>query len=263
MDKVHGVDSSVIRTLAGNSNNLQSEVMIPTSSALPYVRTGTGQPWKKPRYDNSSPCLNHATTARNHAETNKPADSHQGCSLALRPGPDAPPRCARHHHGNPRPAHAPLPEPGTPRLHAPSRGLDGPSDAVRRRAHTRLLADLRRIAKQRGLGIDIDTFQENPAVSLDAGVIEAVSEAIAACAQKPLRLPSGAGHDAGIMAKLCPSGMIFLRCKDGISHNPAESITVEDADLGVRALLEAVRRLDRRLGMRQPIEHARQSRRGV
>jgi allantoate deiminase len=41
--------------------------------------------------------------------------------------------------------------------------------------------------------------------------------------------------------------MIFLRCKDGISHNPAESITVGDADLGVRVLLEAVRRLDGRL----------------
>jgi acetylornithine deacetylase/succinyl-diaminopimelate desuccinylase-like protein len=41
--------------------------------------------------------------------------------------------------------------------------------------------------------------------------------------------------------------MMFLRCKDGISHNPAESITVEDADLSVRALLEAVRRLDGRL----------------
>ena len=60
--------------------------------------------------------------------------------------------------------------------------------------------------------------------------------------------PPAPGHDAGIMAKHCPSGMIFLRCKDGISHNPAESITVADADLGVRALLEAVRRLDRRLG---------------
>ena len=62
------------------------------------------------------------------------------------------------------------------------------------------------------------------------------------------RAAIGAGHDAGIMAKLCPSGMIFLRCRDGVSHNPAESITVADADLGVRALLEAVRRLDRRLG---------------
>ena len=126
--------------------------------------------------------------------------------------------------------------------------MRGPDDAVRRRAHARLLADLRRIAKQRAVGIDIDTFQENPAVALDAGVVEAVGDAIATCGQKPFRLPSGAGHDAGIMAKLCPSGMIFLRCKDGISHNPAESITVEDADLGVRALLAAVRGLDRRLG---------------
>jgi allantoate deiminase len=50
-----------------------------------------------------------------------------------------------------------------------------------------------------------------------------------------------------IMQKLCPSGMIFLRCKDGISHNPAESITAEDADLGVRVLQEAARCVDRRL----------------
>jgi allantoate deiminase len=50
------------------------------------------------------------------------------------------------------------------------------------------------------------------------------------------------------MAKHCPSGMIFLRCKDGVSHNPAESITAEDADLGVLALLETVRLLDARLG---------------
>jgi allantoate deiminase len=44
--------------------------------------------------------------------------------------------------------------------------------------------------------------------------------------------------------------MLFLRCKDGISHNPAESIAVKDADLGMRALLEAARRLDRQLSVR-------------
>jgi len=123
--------------------------------------------------------------------------------------------------------------------------MRSPSDAVRRRAHAELIAALRQIAERRGVGVGIDTFQENPATALDAGVIDAVCEAIAACGQKPLRLPSGAGHDAGVMAKLCPSGMLFLRCKDGISHNPAEAITVADADLGVRALLEAVRALDR------------------
>jgi allantoate deiminase len=123
-----------------------------------------------------------------------------------------------------------------------------PSDAVRDRGHAALVPLLNEIAKRRGVAVDVDTYQLNAATALDPLVIDAVGEAIAACGQDPLRLPSGAGHDAMIMAKHCPSGMIFLRCKDGISHNPAESITVEDADLGVRALLESVRRLDGRLG---------------
>ena len=125
--------------------------------------------------------------------------------------------------------------------------MRSPSDAVRDRAHTSLLAEIQEIAARRGVGLEADTFQRNAATALDPGVIEATSEAIVACGHAPLRLASGAGHDAGIMAKHCPSGMIFLRCKDGISHNPAESITLDDADLGVRVLLEAVRQLDRRL----------------
>jgi allantoate deiminase len=123
-----------------------------------------------------------------------------------------------------------------------------PADAVRDRAHAALVPALREIARRRGVEVEVDTYQLNAAQALDPLVIDAVTEAIAACGQEPLRLPSGAGHDAMIMAKHCPSGMLFLRCKDGISHNPAESITVEDADLGVRALLEAVWRLDGRLG---------------
>ncbi|HZT47819.1 MAG TPA: allantoate amidohydrolase [Hyphomicrobiaceae bacterium] len=125
--------------------------------------------------------------------------------------------------------------------------MRSPDDGVRRRAAKTLLARLREIASRRRVGLDVETYQENPAITLDAGVIDTVAEAIAACGHEPLRLPSGAGHDAGIMAKLCPSGMLFVRCKDGVSHNPAEAISVEDADLAVTALLEATRRLDRRL----------------
>ena len=43
-----------------------------------------------------------------------------------------------------------------------------------------------------------------------------------------------------MMAKLCPSGMIFLRCKDGISHNPAESVIAADAAVGARTLLRFI-----------------------
>ena len=125
--------------------------------------------------------------------------------------------------------------------------MRSPDDAVRDRAHGALVPALEETARRRGVQVEIDTYQRNAATALDPLVIDAVSEAIAACGQEPLRLPSGAGHDAMIMAGHCPSGMLFLRCRDGISHNPAESITVDDADLGVQALLEAVRRLDRRL----------------
>ncbi len=100
--------------------------------------------------------------------------------------------------------------------------MRGPADAVRKRAHAALLRQLQDIASARRVSVDIDTYQENAAVALDERVGEAVTEAIAACGHEPTRLSSGAGHDAGIMQKHCPSGMIFLRCKDGISHNPAE-----------------------------------------
>jgi allantoate deiminase len=109
------------------------------------------------------------------------------------------------------------------------------------------LALLRDIAERRRIELETRIYQEVPATALDARITAAVREAIAACGMDVLELSSGAGHDAMMMAKLCPSGMIFLRCKDGISHNPAESITVEDADVGVRVLLEAVRQVDRRL----------------
>jgi allantoate deiminase len=128
--------------------------------------------------------------------------------------------------------------------------MRGPVDSIRRRAHAALLRRLEHIAKARGVRVAIDTYQENPAVALDKRVIDAAAEAIAACGAEPLRLTSGAGHDAGIMARHCPSAMIFLRCKGGISHNPAESITAADADIAVAAMLEAVRRLDTRLRAR-------------
>lgn len=126
--------------------------------------------------------------------------------------------------------------------------MRSPADALRQKAAKALLAELHAVAARRGVEMTAETYQENPAVALDANVVDTVAKAIAACGQEPMRLASGAGHDAMIMQKLCPSGMIFLRCKDGISHNPAEAITAEDADLGVTVLLGAVRRLDQRLG---------------
>ena len=56
----------------------------------------------------------------------------------------------------------------------------------------------------------------------------------------PFHLPSGAGHDGMAMIAIADIGMIFLRCEKGISHNPAEAITVEDAETGARVLLRFI-----------------------
>jgi allantoate deiminase len=50
------------------------------------------------------------------------------------------------------------------------------------------------------------------------------------------RLPSGAGHDAAQMAALTPVAMLFVQCKEGISHNPKESVKKEDVDVAIRTL---------------------------
>jgi allantoate deiminase len=99
--------------------------------------------------------------------------------------------------------------------------MRGPCDAVRERAHAAVRETLAAIAARRGVSVEAETYQTNKATPLASLVIDAVAEAIAACGQQVLRLPSGAGHDAGVMAKICPAGMLFVRCKDGISHNPA------------------------------------------
>ena len=69
-----------------------------------------------------------------------------------------------------------------------------PSDAALNRAHGSLVPALKEIAKQRGVEVQVDTYQVNAATALDRLVIEAVSEAIAACGQEPIRLPSGPPH---------------------------------------------------------------------
>ena len=59
----------------------------------------------------------------------------------------------------------------------------------------------------------------------------------------PRTLVSGAGHDAMVMAALCPTAMLFIRCAGGISHNPAESVDPADASLAVAAMLDFIERL--------------------
>jgi allantoate deiminase len=85
-----------------------------------------------------------------------------------------------------------------------------------------------------------------PACTCDERFVEALSASAARLSVNYLRLPSGAGHDAMALGGLCPTGMLFVRCSGGISHNPAEAITAEDAEAAVRVLLDFVMHLDPR-----------------
>jgi N-carbamoyl-L-amino-acid hydrolase len=71
-------------------------------------------------------------------------------------------------------------------------------------------------------------------------LIERVREGAAAFGYSALNIISGAGHDAVYMAKVCPTTMIFVPCKDGISHNEIEDAKPEHLEAGCNVLLRAI-----------------------
>ena len=118
-----------------------------------------------------------------------------------------------------------------------------PDDVVRHAMVQDIVTECEAAAGRRGVSFTIEPFMESPATPMDKDLMAQLEEAVRSNGIEPMRLASGAGHDAVAMANLCPAAMLFVRCKGGISHNPAESITVEDADIAARVLLEAVKRI--------------------
>ncbi len=116
-------------------------------------------------------------------------------------------------------------------------------DPVRRAAVGTLEARLLEITARRDVAISIDHSHDAAGVTCAPWIVDEIEAAMANLCQRPFRLPSGAGHDAAALAKITDVGMIFVRCKDGISHNPAESITGEDAIAGAHLLLRTVERI--------------------
>ena len=108
--------------------------------------------------------------------------------------------------------------------------LRGPDDAARQDAFARLRDEARAIGARRGVDVEWETTGDVPAVTMD--------ERLSAAFGVDVRLSSGAGHDAAMMAHIAPTAMLFVRSRGG-SHNPAES--VEEAD--VAAAIDALERL--------------------
>lgn len=136
-------------------------------------------------------------------------------------------------------------EPGAPNV-VPGRvqfSIDAraPQDDTRMVMVAAIRNELARIAKRRGVQIELESVTGSAACPCDPAMIAGLEEAVLRHQIRPFRLPSGAGHDAVAMAALCPVGMLFVRCKGGISHNPAESISEADAETAMRVLIDFVR----------------------
>ena len=97
-----------------------------------------------------------------------------------------------------------------------------------------------RLIQENGLGIEIDLVSSYSAIDFHAGCIDVVARAAGKLGYSNMPVVSGAGHDAVYVAGLAPAGMIFIPCKDGISHNEIESATPEHIAAGCNVLLHAM-----------------------
>jgi allantoate deiminase len=122
--------------------------------------------------------------------------------------------------------------------------LRAPGDEARRAGVAEIVAAIEDIARARGVTLALSSGYEEHAAACHPAIRAGLAAAIRSIGHAPVELTSGAGHDAMVFGDLCPMGMLFLRCKGGISHNPGESITEEDADAALAAMLAFVRALD-------------------
>ena len=118
--------------------------------------------------------------------------------------------------------------------------IRAPDDAQRVYAAGDVEREIEEIAARRGVAVTISKIHDIAAAPCASWLMDQIDGAIAAEGIAPFRLPSGAGHDGMAMIDLTDIGMIFLRCEGGISHNPAEAITVEDAEIGAQVLLRFI-----------------------
>jgi allantoate deiminase len=118
--------------------------------------------------------------------------------------------------------------------------IRAPSDAHRKLAVADIVRQIESIAKRRKLALQIDVTHENRTAPCAPWLRSQLSRAIAAEGLRVFELPSGAGHDGMAMIDISDVGMLFVRCRGGISHHPDEHVDVADADAGARVLLRLI-----------------------
>jgi len=118
--------------------------------------------------------------------------------------------------------------------------IRAPKDEQRLAAVADVKAAIESISAKRKVETSITQVHEGKTAACAPWLMEQIGEAIAAEGLPVRKLPSGAGHDGMALVGLTDIGMLFVRCERGISHNPAETISLEDAEIGARVFLRFI-----------------------
>ena len=115
-----------------------------------------------------------------------------------------------------------------------------PEDAARAQAVRAMRTEIALIAQNRNIGFEIETLQELGSSRCAPWLMAQLERAVQSEGVRLLRLPSGAGHDGMALKAIADIAMLFVRCRHGISHNPAEAISAQDAGTGARILYKFI-----------------------
>jgi allantoate deiminase len=118
--------------------------------------------------------------------------------------------------------------------------IRAPTDPHRKLAVADIVRRIESIASRRRLALQIDVTHENRTAPCAPWLRSQLSRAVAAEGFRVFELPSGAGHDGMAMIDISDVGMLFVRCRRGISHHPDEHVELADADAGARVLLRLI-----------------------
>jgi N-carbamoyl-L-amino-acid hydrolase len=129
--------------------------------------------------------------------------------------------------------------PGACRFSLDVRAAD---DATRDAAVADILQELNAICARRNIEAKLDCVLKAPAVPCAPWLMRQLAASTERAGVRPFELTSGAGHDAMVIAHIADVAMLFTRCgNDGISHNPLETMTADDAEISARVLLDFLR----------------------
>jgi N-carbamoyl-L-amino-acid hydrolase len=115
-----------------------------------------------------------------------------------------------------------------------------PNNATLDQMTLELTEFIEKVAAEKSIAIDLKEVSYFPPCNFDTGCIDAIRQATVKMGYSHMDVVSGAGHDAIYMNRLAPTGMIFIPCKDGVSHNEIEDAKAEHLEAGANVLLHSI-----------------------